>query len=215
MSVLQTKIRKKTKNMKILHAFVGSCVESEELKKHGDVIGMGIKPTFHSKKNVDNWIQTDLMETFPLDTTFDFGLFHPMCKKWSTAKNINPNEYENQIPRAKELAQKYCNNWVIENIRNSPIGFSPDLRLKGDMFNLPIKYERCFWMNYDIPQPEIIEQNKYRYNIQRMNKEQAEKAKKYSGYYYAHDIIKNSLPKPYVKYLLHPLVDCYSLEELI
>lgn len=191
--------------MKILHAFVGSCVESEYLKQFGNVTGIGIEPTFYSLTNVDNYIQADLRNTLPINETFDFGLFHPPCKKFSTAKNTSNSEYQNLIPRAKEIAQEYCNYWVIENVRNSPIGFNPDLRLNGSVFDLSIKYERVFWTNYDIQQPKIDEQYSYEYNIQELNKQQAKEIKDYDERYYVHDIVKNSLPRQYINYIFSHL----------
>jgi hypothetical protein len=191
--------------MKILHAYVGSCVESEFMNDFGKVVGIGIEPTFHSTKNVDMWVQADLRKTFPIKTKFDFGLFHPPCKKFSTAKNTSHTEYENHIPRAKDLAKNYCDYWVIENIRNSPIGFSPDLRLNGGIFDLPLKYERVFWTNFDIEQPELKKDGGYEHNLNTLTKDKAEKIKGYDGYYYAHDIVKNSLPKPYLEYIFEYL----------
>lgn len=192
--------------MKIAHVFTRSCVESEVLSQYGNVTAFGWKPyIYDTQKNTDEYIQCDLRLDFPVTEKYDFMLLHPPCKKFSLANNKSHTKYENYIPRAKEIAEKYADYWIIENVRSSPIGFSPDLRLKGDMFDLPIKYERVFWSNYEIEQPEIVNQNSYRYNVQKINKQKATELKGYAKDYHVHSIVRNSLPAVYVEYLISEL----------
>ncbi|QSJ05026.1 hypothetical protein HdyHp2_030 [Haloarcula virus Hardyhisp2] len=192
--------------MKIAHVFTGSCVESEVLSEYGEVYAFGIEPRKHDcMQNVKEYVQCDLRNGLPTDMVFDFMLLHPPCKKFSKANNTNPKEYENLIPTAKEIAENHAKNYAIENVRNSPIGFSPDLRLSGDMFDIPLKYERVFWTNYDIEQPEIANQNAYENTVTQINKQEALSIKSYSNDYHVHSIVRNSLPSAYVHYLMKPL----------
>lgn len=188
--------------MDIVHAYAGSCVEAESLSEYGKVIGVGIERTNFSRRNTVAFVEADLRLRFPFDHTFTFGFFQPPCKKFSLAKARPYSDYEDHIPRAREIAERFCDYWVIENVRNSPIGFDPDLRLKGDMFGLPIKFERVFWSNFEIPQPEIINQNAYKYSVNDLRKMKARSIKGYDGSYHVHDIVMNSLPKPYVDHIM-------------
>jgi hypothetical protein len=95
-------------------------------------------------------------------------------------------------------------------VRNSPIGFSPDLRLKGDMFDLPIKYERVFWTNYDVEQPEIENINSYPKTVTRINKQEAKEIKGYEKDYHVHSLVRNSLPSNYVHHIIKPIVEKHN-----
>lgn len=193
--------------MKILHGYVHSGIESEELKEWGEVTGLGLE--CKSMKNFDNFIQCDLsMDPFKVSKLiqsgtkpFWFGLFHPPCGRWSraTPPRHKPN-FPNLLPGARVIARALCKYWVIENVPRAPL--REPLRLEGNMFDIPLKYERHFETNYPIEQPPMKRQVAYPLGIQSIRKEKARVVKGYTGNYPVKDITRNALPKQYVKYLI-------------
>jgi hypothetical protein len=115
----------------------------------------------------------------------------------------------NLIPLAREIGRKHADYWVIENKPRAPL--DDPLILDGDMFGLPIKYERAFGTNFPIEQPTRQskipnESSAYFYS---------EKSRAWWGAvkgidperYTKHALCKNSLPAPYVRYLVRGWLD--------
>ena len=122
--------------MKILHVFADTGVECEALSAYGSVTRVGIDPT--DNPYTDELIAADARE-LELDRTFDLGLFHPPCQRWSKAagKPIPREDHPNLIPLARELGERYCENYIIENVPNAPL--KDPIKLNGTMFGLPLR----------------------------------------------------------------------------
>ncbi|QIB78090.1 hypothetical protein G3A49_08050 [Haloferax volcanii] len=123
-------------------------MEAEALSTIGDVHRFTLNPK-------DNpWCSTthavDLMEVTPAGK-FDLWFGHPMCTKYSDMPGVDPDDHIDQIPRARELAEKMADHYVIENKPRAPL--EAPTHLKGEMFNLPIAYERAFETSFELRQP--------------------------------------------------------------
>jgi len=190
--------------MKILHAFADEGVESEALAPHGHVTRVGLDP--QETPHTDATLAVDLteVELSKLFTHhFDLGLFHPPCYKWTQR---DAEDAENLIPLAREIAHEYCDEWIIENQPDAPL-HNPTI-LKGEMFGLPVAYERAFETSYPVEQPSFRGSYNYRHRVEN------EHAKSYWGAIkgYNHELydrlmlITNSTPRPYINWLLQPLL---------
>jgi len=143
----------------ILHCFADYGVESEVLSWYGNVVRVGIEPldTNESEpiKADANILGDDRDWDIPFkdDMTFNLGVFHPVCSKWAATTSISgdPDDHTNMIPSARSIAERYCDHYVIENVPRAPL--EDPIVLDGRMFGLPIKYERAFETNFDVPQP--------------------------------------------------------------
>lgn len=144
---------------RILHCFADYGVESEILSWYGNVVRVGIdihdtnesepiKADAHTLGDDKDW---DI--PFKDDVTFDLGVFHPVCSKWASTTSISgdPDDHTNMIPSARSIAERYCDHYVIENVPQAPL--EDPIVLDGRMFGIPIKYERAFKTNFDVPQP--------------------------------------------------------------
>jgi hypothetical protein len=183
--------------MKIVHAFVHTGIESELLKEYGKIDGYGLDITV--SWNFDNFYELDLIEN-DLKQDYDFGLFHPMCQKW--AKSTHKREkYNNQIPRARELAEKHCDYWIIENNEYAPL--ENPVYLNGTMFGKPLRYERAFETNFTVEQPTYRDSQRHKYNISEISKRKVGNIKEWTtGYYDVKTLKKNCVPRYYLEYLL-------------
>ena len=91
----------------ILHCFADYGVESDVLRCYGNVVRVGINAR---DMNESMAIKADAYKFSIADNvTFDLGVFHPVCKRWASLTSLsgNPEDHPNQIPRARELADKY------------------------------------------------------------------------------------------------------------
>lgn len=143
----------------ILHCFADFGVESEILSWYGNVVRVGIG-TRDTNESEPITADANILEEgkdwdipFKDGVTFDLGIFHPVCSKWAATTSISgdPDDHTNMIPSARSIADRYCNHHVIENVPRAPLE-NPTV-LDGRMFGLPIKYERAFETNFDVPQP--------------------------------------------------------------
>lgn len=134
--------------IQIAYCFADYGVEAEALSTIGDVHRFTLDP--EENPWCTSTEQIDLMEETP-GGEFDLWFGHPMCTRYSDMPGVNPDEHVDQIPRARELAIEMADHYVIENKPRAPLD-SPTL-LKGQMFNLPIAYERAFESSFDLPQP--------------------------------------------------------------
>lgn len=144
---------------RILHCFADYGVESEVLSWYGDVVRVGIDPHDYNDSTpitADAHISSDNKEwdiPFKQDVQFDVGFFHPVCSKWAATTSISgdPDEHTNMIPSARSIAERYCDSYVIENVPKAPL--KNPIVLDGRMFGLPIKHERAFETDFNVPQP--------------------------------------------------------------
>ena len=188
----------------ILHAFADEGIETEALAPYGNVTRVGLDPK--STPYTHATISMDLSKV-PLEdmftVNFDLGLFHPPCYKWTQR---NSEDAENLIPLAREIADKYCENWIIENQPDAPL-HNPTI-LKGEMFGLPVAYERAFETNYPVEQPSFRSNYEYRHRVENTRPKAYWAAiKGYTPEYYNGQMLAtNSTPRAYINWLIQPLL---------
>jgi len=189
--------------MKILHCFADHGTEAETLLNYGDVVRAGLEPR---DTNDSTPIQADA-RNLPFDesVTFDFGLFHPPCTRWSDMPNANKDgDAANLIPVAREVAERHCDHWVIENKPRAPL--EDAVVLNGDMFGLPIQYKRAFESNFKIPEPPRyarFENESSSYFYSEMSRAWWASVKGIDAEAYTKSALcKNSLPSAYVDHIV-------------
>ena len=120
------------------------------LQRYGTVERWSVDPT--SNPWDDSVAQYDLLKDEP-EGEFDLGLFHPVCSKWAGPTGISGDrdDHPNMIPRARELAERHCGHWIIENVPDAPL--DGPVVLDGRQFGLPIAYQRAFETSFDVTEP--------------------------------------------------------------
>lgn len=194
---------------RILHCFADHGTEAEVLGAYGDVVRIGLEAR---DTNESHPIMADAHHV-PIDpdVQFHFGLFHPPCTKWSDMPDANKGgDAPNLIPLARELAEQYCDHWVIENKPRAPL--EDPVVLDGDVFGLPIDYERAFETNFQIEQPprqgRLFENESSSYFYSEKSRAWWAAVKGiHPERYTKHALCKNSLPAPYVRYLVRAWLD--------
>jgi len=186
----------------ILHAFADHGVESEVLATFGAVTRWTIAP--RPNPYVDETVAVDLMDNIP-EGKFDFGLFHPRCTDVSEMTSISgdPDEHENQVSRAREIAKATCDYWVIENKPRDDLR-DPTI-LNGKQWGLPIKYERAFESNFLIetpPRERELPTGAYSYFYSDFSHEWWLATKGYRHRWPKQHLAKNALPACYVGHLI-------------
>jgi hypothetical protein len=203
---------------RILHCFADIGVESEALVTYGDVVRVGINAR---DTNESEPVKADAYQLpFNDDVTFDLGFFHPVCKRWASLTSISgdPEEHPNQIPRAREIGEQYCDHYVIENKPQAPL--NDPVVLGGQMFGLPIAYERGFETTFRVPQPPRQKQLGNQIKVETSPFFFSERSKEWwasvKGYradrYPKEHLAKNALPAPYVHYLCRAWLKVYEEE---
>jgi len=196
----------------ILHAFADEGVESEALSVYGHVTRVGLNP--RNTPYTDRLIASDVRDV-AFDQEFDLGLFHPPCQSWTPGAQSQgtAQDHDNLIPTAREIARDTCDEWIIENVPQAPL-HNP-IVLNGGMFGVPLHYERAFETSYHVPQPP---RNKRLGDIPGPFSEHHKtggwqgpvelwkNAKGYSGDYRARSLKREAVPRPYLNYLIRPLL---------
>jgi len=185
---------------KILHAFADEGIETEALASYGEVVRVGLDPK--DTRYTYDTVKMDVREFEPT-VQFDLGLFHPPCYKWTQRGD---EDAENLIPDAREFAKEHCDNWIIENQPDAPL-HDPTI-LKGEMFGLPVAYERAFETSYPVEQPSYRGSYQYRHRVEYT------RPKSYWGAVkgYSHEeydgqmLATNATPRAYIEWLLQPLL---------
>lgn len=187
----------------ILHAFADYGVESEVLASVGTVTRWTLDP--EPNPYVEETVAVDLMESVP-SGSFDLAVLHPRCTDESDMTSISgdPDEHENQIPRAREIAEKVADDYVIENKPRD------DLRdptvLHGRMFGLPLAYERAFETTFPVRAPvrhqPLADKTVSPYFYADRTREWWAATKGFVGDYPKGHLAKNTLPAAYVRTLL-------------
>lgn len=187
------------------HFFADVGVESEPLSAYGEVWRYGLDP--RETRFTDHTVAVDLstdVPPVPVDG-FDLGVFHPPCHKWTQRDD---EDAENLIPRARELAEKYCDEWIIENQEGAPL--RNPVVLDGSMFGLPVEYKRAFETSYEVVQPRRDRSWKAEHRVENTRPKPYWKAVKgVTGDYPSKELILSGTPACYVHYLVRPLVDPY------
>ena len=201
----------------ILHCFADYGVESEALACYGNVVRVGIDA---KDTNESIPIKADAYNV-PIsdDVTFDLGVFHPICKRWAelTSLSGNPDDHPNQIPQAREIAQQYCDHYVIENKPNAPL--KDPVYLDGKMFGLPIDNERAFETSFPVTQPPRqkrfshggtkVETSPYFFSERSRRWWGSVKGYRESRYPKEH-LAKNSIPAPYIHHICRDWLRVYE-----
>lgn len=198
--------------IKILHAFADVGVESEALVAHGEVIRVGLDTV---DSNGSKPIQADCYELPFREDTFDLGVLHPECGKFSTVTSISgdPDEWPNQIPRAREIGENYCDHYIIENVPKAATvedGLEePEdgslVKLDGRQFGLPLRFERAFETSFPVSVPPVqqpLEQEVSPYFSADRSTEYWRALKGYSGAYNKKAVARNCVPRPMMDFLL-------------
>lgn len=201
---------------KILHAFADTGVECEVLNAYGQVIRVGIEPKENPFSEVIKGDATNL--PFDEEEQFDLSVWHPPCQRWSIATQGGGNDrmdHPNYIPKSRQQAKKISKYYIIENVPNAPL--KNLIYLNGKMFGLPIHYERAFETNYEVPQPskQVKHPPTTQWDFDRGtegwawigNKNLWKNVKGYSYDWPSSPIKKAAIPRPYLNYLLRPLID--------
>ena len=187
------------------HFFADVGVESEPLSAYGEIWRYGLDP--RETRFTDHHITVDLaadVPPIPVDG-FDLGLFHPPCHKWTQRAG---EDAANLIPRARELAEKHCDEWIIENQAGAPL--RDPVILDGSMFGLPVEYERAFETSYAIDQPRSDSGWSSEHRVENTRPKRYWKTVKgVTADYPSKPLILSGTPACYVHYLVRPLVDPY------
>lgn len=188
----------------IAHLFADHGVESEALAAYGTVVRFTRDP--RPNPFVAETFALDLMETRPAGRV-DLALVHPRCtdKADMTSIDGDPSDHENQIPRARELAEAFAEDYIIENKPRDDLR-DPTL-LNGRMFGLPIKYERAFETTFPVSTPlrerTLAEKTVTPYYYSDRTTEWWHAAKGYSAPQTTKQhLAKNALPRSYVDHLV-------------
>lgn len=215
----------------ILHCFADFGTECEVLKGYGDVVRIGIDPKATNESTpikADAHLTADDKDhSLPIrdDVTFDLGLFHPVCSRWAATTSISgePESHENMIPSARAIAEEYCDHYIIENVPKAPLE-DPTI-LNGRMFGLPIEYKRAFETSFDVPQPPrerwLLTNEGPSENAETSSFFFSERSKRWwasvKNYdprpYSKQHLAKNTIPAPYIHYLLRAWIETYEKEQ--
>jgi hypothetical protein len=191
----------------ILHAYADHGTEAETLGLYGDVVRLGLEPR---DTNDSTPVQGDATRPPFLDDTFEFGLFHPPCTAWSDMPDANKDgDAPELVEDARREAQRLCEHWVVENKPRAPL--RDPVVLDGDMFGLPIQYERAFESNFEIPQPPRYatlgnETSSFFYS-ERSREWWASVKGLSPDRYTKRALCKNSLPAAYVHHIVRAWLD--------
>jgi hypothetical protein len=194
------------------HFFADHGVESEVLATVGTVYRFTIDP--RPNEFVAETYQVDLMEETP-SVKVDLGLFHPKCSKWSDMPNVDPNDHENQIPRAREIAETVATDYVIENKPRAPL--RDPVVLNGRMFGLPLAYERAFEATFPIKAPvrqqTLADKTVSPYFYSDRSTEWWRAVKGYTGDYPKQHLAKNALPAAYVQTIVRSWLEATDVRD--
>lgn len=215
----------------ILHCFADYGTESEVLVNYGKVVRVGIDPRDTNEScpiKADAHLsgqEKDWFSPISEETTFDLGVFHPVCSKWAETTSISgdPEAHEDMIPSARELAVEYCDHFVIENVPRAPLR-DPTV-LNGRMFGLPIEYERAFETSFPVPQPphharfwgesgpeETAETSSFYFSER--SKQWWASVKNYPPEpYLKQHLAKNCIPAPYLHHVCRAWLKVYEEEQ--
>lgn len=190
--------------MRILHCFADEGIESEALSPYGEITRVGLDPK--DNPYTHSIVGMDLTKVAVEDMftgEFDLGLFHPPCYKWTYR---NTEDADNLIPLARQIADSYCGEYIIENQPDAPL-HNPTV-LKGEMFGMPVAYERAFETSYPVEQPSYRSSYNYRHRVENTRPKSYWGAVK--GYTHEHFdgqmLATNSTPRAYINWLLQPLL---------
>jgi hypothetical protein len=189
--------------MRILHAFADTGVECHYLNQIGNVTRLGISP-----RNGEEKVVCGDEKKMPFgNNTFDLGLAHPPCTKFTNFAQLNKEKYgteipESIVPEATEEMKRVCDKYIIEN---KPEAFdNPDVILEGSMFNIKYKKKRAFITNFDLSKPPKKKDVTYR-SEWKDNKYRAMKEKGYPNKRKGKEAKNASIPVKYLEWIISHL----------
>jgi len=201
---------------RILHAFADHGVECEALSVYGDVTRATLNPRENEFSEV---IKTDLSnpEELPFkENEFDLALLHPPCTRWSRMTRISgdQDDHPDLIDEAREIGERYAENYVIENVPEAPL--VDPVVLEGKMFGLPVEYGRAFETSFPVDQPprqRSLETETSTFFYSGNPPEWWRTIKGVRGDYPKEHVAKNCLPLSYVHYLIRAWLEASGHED--
>lgn len=197
--------------VKILHGFADCGVESEALSVYGEVTRATIDPR---ENPLTHTLRVDLSDPDRVPfrpKEFDLALLHPPCTAYSDMPDANKDgDAPELIPEAREIGKRYADHYIVENKPAAPL--NDPVTLTGDMFGLPVKFERAFETSFSLDQPpryaglNDVETSPFFYSERSPEWWRAAKGG-IRGDYPKEHLAKNSLPLPYVHHLCRAWLD--------
>lgn len=198
--------------MDFLHVFADKGVESEVLTEYGDVIRLSINP---EDTNASQPIRADATQApFADGVQFDLGLLQPPCTKWSEMPSADTEAAPNLIPAARKLARQHCDDFIIENKPRAPL--MDPTTLSGEMFGLPIQYERAFETTFEVTPPpaqSTFGRTLSPFYYTEKSREWWAATKGYPPTYKHQHLAKNCVPRPFVEHLLRAWLSARDTED--
>lgn len=188
----------------ILHVFADTGVESEALSAYGRVIRFGLNPR---DLNASEPVKADANH-MPLKEGYkaDLAVLHPPCTRWALlsqmAENVEPEDYPNLIPLAREIGETYAEHYIIENVPKAPL--RDPVILTGRMFNIPVKRERAFETSFPVDQPprqKSLDMKCSPYDRPKRSLAWWKAAYGYSGEYPKDEFVMAGIPRAYVDHI--------------
>lgn len=187
----------------IFQCFADTGAENPCLSRHGKVYRLGI----NAKQN--EWSEAIKAEANQLpinqNVEFDLGFFHPPCGGVSPMSDTNSgsrDSWPDLIPVAREIAEKHCSDWVIENKPRESL--DENVVLTGKMFQLGIEYKRAFETSFEVDQPpqqsELAETSPFFYSEMPRGWWASVKGSD-TGFTKEH-LAKNTIPAVYIDYIM-------------
>lgn len=187
----------------IYQIFADKGVESEVLSGYGRVVRVGLDA---EDTNVSEPVRADARNC-PLASGADLAVLHPPCTRWAEMTSISGDrdDHPDLISEARELGRDLADHYIIENVPRAPL--QDPVVLDGKMFGLPIKVERAFETSFSVEQPPRhasltpdTETSPYFYSDR--SREWWAATKGYPDRYPKQHMAKNTIPAPYIRYLL-------------
>jgi len=199
----------------MLHVFADYGVEAEALSQYGNVLRVSINA---HPNDASECARADATE-MPIDPekTFDLGVFHPPCGKWADLTSISgdSNDWPDLIPLSREIADRYCDHYIIENKPEAPLE-DPTV-LSGKMFGLPVKYERAFETSFPVSRVPVTqtqldtECSPYFYSDR--SKAWWAGVKGYSQSYPKQHLAKNCVPASFIHHLMRQFLNATNARD--
>lgn len=192
--------------MKILQVFADTGAENPALSRYGEItrVSREIEPNKWST-GIEAEI-TDI-DSFPIESgdKFDIGWFHPPCggvSPMSDTGSGNRDGWPDLIPLSREIADGYCEHYVIENKPRESI--NAEVTLDGHMFNLGVEYERAFETSFPVEQPakqnKLAETSPFYYSEKSLEWWVGVKGTERT--FSKQHIAKNTIPAAYIDYIM-------------
>lgn len=204
----------------ILVLFADTGIETEVLSPFGHITRVGHDPV--DNRFTDRLIASDVADLdrdggwsdcTPLscpDPTFDFGIAHPPCQRWSYS-TPDQSAHPNYIPTARRVLGATCDHWIIENVPDAPL--RDPVVFTGGMFGLPIHYARAFETTFHVAQPPRTDRFRPQVGPLAEQGEQGKAwvgdkegwwlAKGYSHDWPRRDLKRHAVPAPYLRRLCY------------